>query len=160
MRQVHARQSLAYPNVEMVHRASSDPDQNLVLARLRVGDVFVAENFRTSKFVDANGFHESNSLSYLDAGGRMRPINLTQMPVAQRRVPHLKTHEQGPPHRLKRWLLSLRVAVDRHCSLWAERAIAVHILNINPIVADAVILERQRRQPGQSNDVGDRPSLV
>jgi hypothetical protein len=90
----------------------------------------------------------------------MRPINLTQMPVVQRRVPHLKTHQQDSPHRLKRWLLSLRVAVDRNCSLWAERAVAIHILDVDTVVADAVILERQRRQPGQSNDVGDRPSLV
>jgi hypothetical protein len=45
----------------MVQGASFDADQDLVFARLRVGNVFVAKNFRASEFVNANGFHETIS---------------------------------------------------------------------------------------------------
>jgi hypothetical protein len=43
----------------MIQGASSDPDENLVLARLGVGNVFVAKNFWTTEFVYTNGFHAS-----------------------------------------------------------------------------------------------------
>jgi hypothetical protein len=43
----------------MIQGASFDPNQNLILARLGVGNVFVTENFWTAEFVDANGFHGS-----------------------------------------------------------------------------------------------------
>ena len=32
-------------------------DQHLVLTRLGIGNIFVAKNFRTTEFVNANGFH-------------------------------------------------------------------------------------------------------
>ena len=70
VRQLHAGQSLAHPDIEMVHSASFDPDQNLVLARLRIGDIFVAENFRTTEFVHANGF-QNNLLRTLETTTRL-----------------------------------------------------------------------------------------
>jgi hypothetical protein len=63
VRQVYSGKSFAHPDIEMVHGASFDPDQNLVLAGLRVGNVLVAKNLRTSEFVDANGFHASRLLA-------------------------------------------------------------------------------------------------
>src|SRR5580700_8601687 len=42
----------------MIQGACLDADQNLVLAGLRVRDVFVAQNFRTAELVDADSFHE------------------------------------------------------------------------------------------------------
>ena len=52
VRQFHSGQSLAHPQVQMVHRARFHADQHLILARLRIGDVFVAKNFRTTEFVN------------------------------------------------------------------------------------------------------------
>ena len=60
MRQVHARQALTHPNVEMVHGAGSDSDQNLVLARPGIRDIFVGEDFGSTEFMDADGFHGSS----------------------------------------------------------------------------------------------------
>jgi hypothetical protein len=57
VREVYSRKSFAHPDIEMVQGAGFDPDQNLVLAGLWVGDVFVAKNLWTAEFVDANGFH-------------------------------------------------------------------------------------------------------
>src|SRR5712692_5165115 len=58
VRQVHARQSFAHPEIKMVHGAGFDADEHLVLGRFRVGDIFIAENFRPAEFVNADGFHE------------------------------------------------------------------------------------------------------
>ena len=58
MRQLYPWQSLAHPKVEVIHGTGFDADEYLVLARLRVGNIFVAQDFRTTKFVNADGFHE------------------------------------------------------------------------------------------------------
>jgi hypothetical protein len=44
----------------VVQSASLDANEDLVLTRLGVGYIFVAQNFRTTEFVDANGFHRSS----------------------------------------------------------------------------------------------------
>jgi hypothetical protein len=59
VRQLHTWQSLAYPDIEMIQGAGFDSDENLILAWLRVGYVFVAKNFWATEFVYANGFHAS-----------------------------------------------------------------------------------------------------
>ena len=58
VRQLYPWQSLAHPKVEVIHGTGFDADEYLVLARLRVGNIFVAQDFRTTKFVNADGFHE------------------------------------------------------------------------------------------------------
>jgi xanthine dehydrogenase accessory factor len=57
VREFDARKSFADPNIKVVHRAGAHAHKDLVFARLWVGDVFVAENFRPAEFVDADGFH-------------------------------------------------------------------------------------------------------
>ena len=59
VRQVHAGQALAHPEVEMVQGAGAHADQNLVFARLGIGNVFVGENFGSTELMNANGFHEA-----------------------------------------------------------------------------------------------------
>jgi hypothetical protein len=63
VRKVYSRKAFAHPDIEMVQGAGFDPDQNLILPWLRVGDVLVAKNLWTSEFVDANGFHASRLLA-------------------------------------------------------------------------------------------------
>src|SRR6202158_3391232 len=41
----------------MVQRASADTDEDLVLARLRIGNFFVGEDFGSTELMNANGFH-------------------------------------------------------------------------------------------------------
>src|SRR5438094_8332124 len=60
VRQVDARETLADPNIKMVQGASSDANQHLILARFRIRNIFVAQDFRTAKFVNADGFHVSS----------------------------------------------------------------------------------------------------
>ena len=57
VRQFHAGQSLAHPDIEMVERAGPHPDQDLIFARLRIGDVFVLQNFGATELMEADGFH-------------------------------------------------------------------------------------------------------
>jgi hypothetical protein len=66
VRQRYSRKSFAHPDIEMVQGAGFDPDQNLVLPGLWVGDVLVAKNLRTAEFVDANRFHGTVSLRKLE----------------------------------------------------------------------------------------------
>ena len=49
--------ALAYPEIEMIQRACSDANQNLILAWLRVSNVFILKNLRPAKSVYADGFH-------------------------------------------------------------------------------------------------------
>src|ERR1700739_3526344 len=63
MRQVDTGQSLAYPNIEMIKSTGPDADENLVLARLGIGDILVDENFRATEVMDADGFHGDSSES-------------------------------------------------------------------------------------------------
>ena len=60
VRQADPGQAFPDPHIDVVQRASLDPNQNLVLARLGIGHIFVAQNFRTTEFVDADGFHGSS----------------------------------------------------------------------------------------------------
>ena len=41
VRQLHSRQSFAHPDVQMIQGTCSHAHQHLILARLRIGDVFV-----------------------------------------------------------------------------------------------------------------------
>ena len=41
----------------MVQRAGADPDQDLVLAQLRIRNLLVLENFRTAELMNADCFH-------------------------------------------------------------------------------------------------------
>ena len=63
VRQLHPGQPLAHPQIQVVQGAGFHPDQHLVFAQLRVGNVFVAQNFRTAEFVNADGFHDELSRS-------------------------------------------------------------------------------------------------
>ena len=67
VRQFHARQSFANPDVEVVERAGLDAHQHLIFARLRVGDVFVGQNFGTTELMNADGFHGAFSSCCSDA---------------------------------------------------------------------------------------------
>jgi len=60
VRQLYPGESLAHPNVEMVHGAGADAYQHVVFAQLWIWDIFVAQNFRPAKFVNADGFHGIN----------------------------------------------------------------------------------------------------
>ncbi len=62
VRQGHSGQTFADPEIDMVQGAGLDADQNLVLARLGIGHIFVAQNFRTTEFMDADGFHRSSAM--------------------------------------------------------------------------------------------------
>src|SRR5690348_10081049 len=42
----------------MIHGASAHADEDLVFAELGIGSVFVAQDFGTTKFVNADGFHD------------------------------------------------------------------------------------------------------
>ena len=57
VRQLHSGQTFADPQIDVVQGAGFDPDENLVPARLGIGHIFVAQNFRTTEFMDADGFH-------------------------------------------------------------------------------------------------------
>src|SRR5208282_2173150 len=57
MRQVNAGQSFAHPYVEMVQSARAHADEDLVFARLGIGNVFVGQNFRPTELMNADGFH-------------------------------------------------------------------------------------------------------
>jgi hypothetical protein len=57
VRQLHAGQSFANPDVEMIERAGLHADQHFVFARLRIGDVFVGQDFGATELMDADGFH-------------------------------------------------------------------------------------------------------
>src|SRR5208282_111312 len=61
VRQLHPRQSLAHPDIEMVERAGPHPNQHLIFTRLGIGHVFVSEDFGTTELMNANGFHDGLS---------------------------------------------------------------------------------------------------
>ena len=65
VRQLHSGQAFADPQIDMVQGTGLDADENLVLPGLGVGNIFVAQNFRTTEFVDANGFHRSSEITSL-----------------------------------------------------------------------------------------------
>jgi hypothetical protein len=60
--QGHPRQTLADPKIDVVESAGFDANQNLVLPWLGIGNVFVAQDFRTTEFMDADGFHGSSEM--------------------------------------------------------------------------------------------------
>ena len=51
----------ADPDVEMVERARFHAHEHLIFARLRIGNVFVGENFGPTELMNANGFHKRRS---------------------------------------------------------------------------------------------------
>ncbi len=61
MRQVYARQSFAHPDIKMVQGTGLNANQNLVFSGLGIGDIFVAQNFRPTEFVQTNSFHAYGS---------------------------------------------------------------------------------------------------
>ena len=60
VRQANPGQPLAHPEVEVVHGASSHANKHLIFAGSGIGDIFIAQNFGTAKFVDADGFHRTS----------------------------------------------------------------------------------------------------
>ncbi len=48
---------IADKEIEMVQRAGTDPDENLILAQLRIRNVFVLQYLRTAEFMNADCFH-------------------------------------------------------------------------------------------------------
>ena len=57
VRKIDAGEALANPYIEMVHGAGLDTHQHLISMGLWIRDVFVAKNFGTAEFVNANRFH-------------------------------------------------------------------------------------------------------
>jgi hypothetical protein len=57
MGQVHTGQSLAHPYVEVVQSARTHPYEDLILAWLGIGDVFIDQNFWSTELMNANGLH-------------------------------------------------------------------------------------------------------
>src|SRR5262249_5438827 len=57
VRQLHAGKPLAHPEIEVLHGASFHTYENLVFARLWIGNIFVSQNFRAAEFMNADGFH-------------------------------------------------------------------------------------------------------
>ncbi len=57
VRQLHSRQPLAHPDIEMIQRTRAHAHQHLILARLRIGHIFVSQNFRPAELMNADGFH-------------------------------------------------------------------------------------------------------
>ena len=57
VRQFHAGQSLAHPHIEMIERARLHSHQHLIFARLRIGNVFIHQDFGSAELMNADGFH-------------------------------------------------------------------------------------------------------
>ena len=57
VRQLHAGQSFANPEIEMIQCAGPNANQNLIFARLRIGYVFIGQDFGTAKLMNADCFH-------------------------------------------------------------------------------------------------------
>src|ERR1700683_4643856 len=57
VRQLHAGQTSAHPYVEVIESTSAHADEHLIFARRRVGDIFLGQDFRPPKLVQANSFH-------------------------------------------------------------------------------------------------------
>jgi hypothetical protein len=79
MRQGNSREALAYPQVKVVHGAGFHPDEDLVFAWAGVGDVFIAEHFRSAELVNADGFHGlpfKTNYHGLEADSQIRNVTL------------------------------------------------------------------------------------
>jgi hypothetical protein len=57
VRQFYAGQTFAHPEVEMVEGTGAHANKHLVLAQVRVRNVFVAKNLGPAELVNASGFH-------------------------------------------------------------------------------------------------------
>ncbi len=57
VRQLDAGKSFANPQVEVVESAGANADEDVVFAQDWIGDLFVPEDFRSTEFMHANGFH-------------------------------------------------------------------------------------------------------
>jgi hypothetical protein len=60
--QGHPGQAFADPEIDVIQGAGSYANQNLVLTRPGIGHVLIAQNFRTTEFMDANGLHGSSEM--------------------------------------------------------------------------------------------------
>ena len=58
VRQLYSRQSLAHPDIQMIQRTCPHTHQNLIFAQLRIGDVFVGQNFRSAELMNTDCFHK------------------------------------------------------------------------------------------------------
>jgi hypothetical protein len=76
VRQLHARQPFAYPEIEMIERTSPDTYEHVVLAQFRSGHVFIPENFGTAELMDANSLH--GLLQKGDARNSSKPSERSQ----------------------------------------------------------------------------------
>ena len=56
--QFDSGQSLANPQVEMIHGTGADPDKHLIRAGLGVRQFFVAQDFWSAEFVDDGSLHQ------------------------------------------------------------------------------------------------------
>jgi hypothetical protein len=73
VRQIHPREAFAYEQVKVVHRTSTNTDEDLVLTRPRIGYILIGENFRSTELMNADCFHEGSCLTcrvipYLELG--------------------------------------------------------------------------------------------
>ena len=66
MRQTDTRQALAHPKIKMIHSTGAHADQHLILARPRIGRVFILQHFRAAELMNADCLH--GSLSSCSAG--------------------------------------------------------------------------------------------
>src|SRR6185369_16968435 len=89
----------ADPEIDVIQGAGFDPDQNLVLTRPGIGHVLIAQNFRTTEFMDANGLHGSSEMksNYHRRISKSPPISMLDIYSARR------DHTDGRPCPKYRW---------------------------------------------------------
>ncbi len=58
----HPRQAFADPKIDVVESAGLDANQNPVVPWLRIRHILVTQDFRTTEFMDADGFHGSSEM--------------------------------------------------------------------------------------------------
>ena len=63
MGQADAGEAFADPEVEVIHGAGTNADQDLILARLGIGDVFVLQDFGAAECVDTDCLHDVSQAS-------------------------------------------------------------------------------------------------
>ena len=64
MRECDSGQSLTNPKIKVIQGAGAHSYQNMIFAKDWVGNVFVPENLRPTKFVYADGFHGFKKLPH------------------------------------------------------------------------------------------------
>jgi hypothetical protein len=80
VRKLYAGQPFAYPEIKMVQRARADANEYVVFTQFGVGSVFVLEDFGSTEFVNADGFHgfppngEVAQIGITNAAATLSPI--------------------------------------------------------------------------------------